>query len=58
LMDRSPYYSHINKEDLGEIRKRIGTGASYLIPGVKGEYVPGWNLYIPKNFRDLFEGVR
>lgn len=58
LRGGSPYYSHIEKKDMEKIRKRTGSGRSYLIRGSKGEYVPDWGLYIPEGFRDMFIGVR
>ncbi|MCK5773029.1 MAG: hypothetical protein KAH57_04515 [Thermoplasmata archaeon] len=58
LAARSPYYSHIEEQDLKRIQKLMGHNRTYLIRGQSGEYEERWKLYIPEGFRELFLGVR
>ncbi len=58
LIDGSPYYGHISEEDLAPIKDRINKNKRYLLQNKPSKYVDHWNLYVPKDFESLPEGIR
>jgi len=58
MQKTSPYYSHITDEDLKRIQNKTGEKPRYLIKDATSEYNKQWNLYIPKDFKTLIQGIR
>ena len=59
IMQRaSPYYGDITGNDLKMIKNKIGKNPRYLIKNTSSDYYKEWNLYVPKKFETLLEGVR
>ncbi len=58
LRDNSPYYEHFSKKDLELIHANIGKSPMYLIEGKNFDYIGQWNLYVPKDFKNIFIGVK
>jgi len=58
LRDNSPYYEHLSKNDLELIHANIGRSPIYLSEGKDYDYNEHWNLYVPKDFKNIFLGVK
>jgi predicted transcriptional regulator of viral defense system len=58
MQKTSPYYSDITDKDLKRIQIKTGGKPRYLIKDTPSEYNKQWNLYVPKNFETLLEGIR
>lgn len=58
LIDDSPYYGHISEEDLASIKDRIKKNKRYLVQNTPSKNVDYWNLYVPKDFESLMEGIQ
>ena len=58
MQKTSPYYSDIKDDDINMIKNKIGTNPRYLIKNTPSYYNKEWNLYVPKKFETLLEGVR
>ena len=54
----SPYYGDITDKDIKRIQNKIGVKPRYLLKDATSEYNKQWNLYVPKNFETLLEGIR
>jgi predicted transcriptional regulator of viral defense system len=57
LRDRSPFYQHINDENLKQIQQLVTGLPRYLISKEKGRLNTKWNLYVPEDFEDRMRGI-
>lgn len=58
MAKNSPYYGHIKDRDFEKIRSNIGKKPTYLMKCKKPKLIERWNVYVPKNFEEMFLGVR
>ncbi|MBU4255957.1 MAG: type IV toxin-antitoxin system AbiEi family antitoxin domain-containing protein [Thermoplasmatales archaeon] len=58
MIKNSPYYGHIRDGDLEKICSSIGKKPTYLMKCKKTKIIERWNIYVPKNFEEMFLGVR
>ncbi len=57
LSDSSPYYDHIQKEELEPLKPSPDWKPVYIDRDVPSELKEDWGLYIPEGLEDLLRGV-
>jgi len=57
LRDTSVFYEHLTDDMLDNLRARVGRSPMYLFRAKPYYHDKKWNLYIPRNFRELVRGV-
>ena len=58
MQNTSAYYGDITDDDFERIRNKIGSNPRYLIKTTSSNYKREWNLYVPRKFETLLEGLR
>lgn len=57
LSDNSPYYDHIQKEELEPLKPSQEWKPVYIDRDVPSELEEDWGIYVPKGLEDLLRGV-
>ena len=54
---KSPYYSHIDKDELGSFQPSSDWVPVYIDRDVPSELKKKWGLYVPQGFEELLRGI-